>query len=153
MCVGWNKLPFLLWFRILNDCVNFAIATWPTMSLRCRDAPIFFAQYVQSSISQSRFVLWEHSPKDSLSVDKIFKRRFSIFKIMECGINSFRCPIDMCVSFDELQNKCEFFKDLKLALHTVLDAKTIKVFDEKVGILQIMDEPGFLRCSLVIVFF
>lgn len=68
---------------------------------------------------------------------------------MECGINNFRCPIDVCVSFDELGNKSDFFDDLKLVLRNILDDKTMKVFDDKVGILAIMDKPGFLRCSSV----
>lgn len=68
---------------------------------------------------------------------------------MECGINNFRCPIDVCVSFDELQNKADFFKDLKSVLQGVLDVKTNNVFTSKVGILDIMNKPGFLRCSFV----
>lgn len=68
---------------------------------------------------------------------------------MECGINNFRCPIDVCVSFDELQNKSKFFNDLKLVLHQVLDEKTNSVFVGKIGILDIMDKPGFVRCFSV----
>lgn len=76
------------------------------------------------------------------------KQHFTI-KIMGCGINTFRCPIDVCVSFDELKNKAEFFNELKLVLVNVLDENTKKVFVNKVGILDIMDKPGFLRCSMV----
>ncbi|KAG4066077.1 hypothetical protein HA402_001324 [Bradysia odoriphaga] len=71
------------------------------------------------------------------------KQYFTV-KIMEYGIHSFRCPIDGCVSFDELPNKSNFFKDLKLVLGDVLNAETQKVFDNKIGII----EPGFVRCPL-----
>lgn len=68
---------------------------------------------------------------------------------MNCGINNIRCPIDVCSSFDELINKAEFFKDLKLSLQGILDDKTYKVLISKIAILDIMDKPGFLRCSQV----
>lgn len=68
---------------------------------------------------------------------------------MEFGINTFRCPIDVCVSFDELKNKADFFNELKSVLLNILNDRTIKKFDEKVGILDIMNKPGFLRCALV----
>ncbi|XP_037041982.1 E3 ubiquitin-protein ligase RNF31-like isoform X2 [Bradysia coprophila] len=75
------------------------------------------------------------------------KQYFTV-KIMECGINNFRCPIDGCFSFDELPNKLDFFKDLKLVLDGILDVRTQKMFDNKTGILDIMHDPGFVRCSL-----
>ncbi|XP_037040221.1 E3 ubiquitin-protein ligase RNF31-like isoform X2 [Bradysia coprophila] len=75
------------------------------------------------------------------------KTHFTI-KITECGINNVRCPIDTCSAFDEMPNKSVFFKELKLVLRGILEPNVKKMFTDKVHVMEIMDKPGFLRCTM-----